>query len=106
MPGGGLLVFRYSATSGSSAAPPRALPSGLRFGQYQYILVVPFGQSGTEEPPPERVIDDTGRFLRLWSGAMTHRMWGFPEIPENLKPIVMVVLAIALAIYLVRNLSR
>ena len=37
---------------------------------------------------------------------MTHRMWGFPEIPENLKPIVMVVLAIALAIYLVRNLSR
>lgn len=37
---------------------------------------------------------------------MTHRMWGFPEIPENLKWIVMGVLAIGLAIYLVRNLSR
>jgi hypothetical protein len=37
---------------------------------------------------------------------MTHRMWGFPEIPENLKWIVMAVLAIALAIYLVRNFSR
>jgi hypothetical protein len=36
---------------------------------------------------------------------MSHRMWGFPEIPENLKPIVMAVLAVALAIYLVRKLS-
>ena len=38
--------------------------------------------------------------------TMTHRMWGFPEIPENLKWIVMAVLAVALAIYLVRSLSR
>ena len=37
---------------------------------------------------------------------ITHRMWGFPEIPENLKWIVMAVLAAALAIYLVRSLSR
>jgi hypothetical protein len=37
---------------------------------------------------------------------MTHRMWGFPEIPENLKWIVMAVLAVALAIFLLRNLSR
>ena len=36
---------------------------------------------------------------------MSHRMWGFPELPESLKPIVMVAIAIALAIYLVRNLS-
>jgi hypothetical protein len=41
-----------------------------------------------------------------WSVTMSHRMWGFPEIPENLKWIVMGVLAIGLAIYLVRNLSR
>jgi hypothetical protein len=33
-------------------------------------------------------------------------MWGFPEIPENLKWIVMAVLAVALAIFLLRNLSR
>ena len=26
---------------------------------------------------------------------ITHRMWGFPEIPENLKWIVMTVLAAA-----------
>ena len=44
--------------------------------------------------------------LIRWSGTMSHRMWGFPEIPENLKWIVMSVLAISLAIYLVRNLSR
>jgi hypothetical protein len=44
--------------------------------------------------------------LIRWSGTMSHRMWGFPEIPENLKWIVMGVLAIGLAIYLVRNLSR
>jgi hypothetical protein len=44
--------------------------------------------------------------LIRWSDTMSHRMWGFPEIPENLKWIVMAVLAIALAIYLVRNLSR
>ena len=37
---------------------------------------------------------------------ITHRMWGFPEIPENLKWIVMAFLAVALAIYLVRSLSR
>jgi hypothetical protein len=33
-------------------------------------------------------------------------MWGFPEIPENLKPVVMAVLAIALVVYLVRGFSR
>jgi hypothetical protein len=37
---------------------------------------------------------------------MTHRMWGFPEIPENFKWIVMAALAVALAIYLVRSFSR
>jgi hypothetical protein len=39
-------------------------------------------------------------------GGLTHRMWGFPEIPENLKWIVMVALAIGLAIFLMRNFSR
>ena len=37
---------------------------------------------------------------------LTHRMWGFAEIPENLKWIVMTAIAAALAIYLVRSLSR
>ena len=33
-------------------------------------------------------------------------MWGFPEIPENIRWIVLAVLAIALTIYLVRDRSR
>ena len=37
---------------------------------------------------------------------MTHRMWGFPEIPDNLKWIVLAVPAAAVAIYLVRNFSK
>jgi hypothetical protein len=33
-------------------------------------------------------------------------MWGFPELPESLKPIVMAAIAIAIVVYLVRSFSK